>query len=203
MIKLKWLGHSCFRAEYEGQAVVLDPFAPGSVPGFRDIDETAGMVLCSHQHHDHNYTDGVRLSWDASHFKVTALETFHDGCGGEQRGANLVHILKAGGVSIAHMGDIGCMPGPEAIEQLKGVTAMLIPVGGFYTVGPEEAMEIVRAVNPRVVIPMHYRSSSFGFDVLGTVEEFLGLCGNVTRLGSDSAEITGDMAPETLVFEYK
>ena len=114
-----------------------------------------------------------------------------------------MHILEAGGVSIAHMGDIGCMPGPEAIEQLKGVTAMLIPVGGFYTVGPEEAMEIVRAVNPRVVIPMHYRSSSFGFDVLGTVEEFLGLCGNVTRLGSDSAEITGDMAPGTLVFEYK
>ena len=41
---------------------------------------------------------------------------------------------------------------------------------GYYTVGPEEAQAIVEAIRPRVVIPMHYRSDRFGFDVLAPVE---------------------------------
>ena len=201
MIKLSWLGHSCFRVDCGGHAVVLDPFEPGSVPGFGDIDETADMVLCSHQHHDHNYTAGVRLTGERFPFAVTALETFHDGCGGKKRGPNLVHVIEAEGMRVAHMGDIGCMPGPEAIDRLQGVTALLIPVGGFYTVGPKEAMDIVKAVEPRVVIPMHYHGEGFGFDVLGTVEEFLALCGGEARRAG-TVELTPDIEPGVIVPEY-
>ena len=63
-MQIKWLGHSCFRVECQGYALVLDPFEPGSVPGCREIQEVADQVLCSHEHHDHNYRAGVTLRQD-------------------------------------------------------------------------------------------------------------------------------------------
>ena len=178
-IQIQWLGHSCFRVECQGYAVVLDPFEPGSVPGLRDIQQTADQVLCSHQHHDHNYRAGVALRQDgpANPFTITALPSFHDGCGGAKRGPNTIHLLEAQGLRVAHLGDIGAMPAPDVVEQLQNLDAVLVPVGGFYTVGPKEAKEIVDALQARVVIPMHYRSDAFGFDVLAPVEDFLELEG--------------------------
>ena len=202
MMKLKWLGHSCFRVECGDFALVLDPFEPGSVPGCKEIRETAGGVLCSHQHHDHNYIAGVTLKEGENPFHVEALDSFHDDCQGAKRGSNRIHILEAGGVRVAHFGDIGCMPSPAQLERLQNLDAVMIPVGGFYTVGPQEAKAIVDAIHSRVVIPMHYRSESFGFDVLGTVEDFLALCGKVRRAEGDTLEITPGMEPEVVVLAY-
>lgn len=202
MIKLTWLGHSCFRAECATSKIIIDSFAPGSVPGLRDIHEQAQMALCSHEHHDHNYREGVTLTGAESEIDVQSYPSFHDDCQGEKRGPNSIHVLSDGSVRIAHMGDIGCMPSPEVIEALRGVDAMLIPVGGYYTVGPKEAMEIVEATAPRVVIPMHYRSPDFGFDVLGPVEDFLALCGNWRKAEGNSIDITPDTEPGTVVLQY-
>lgn len=202
MIKLTWLGHSCFRAECATSKIIIDSFAPGSVPGLRDIHEQAQMALCSHEHHDHNYREGVTLTGGESEIDVQSYPSFHDDCQGEKRGPNSIHVLSDGSVRIAHMGDIGCMPSPEVIEALRGVDAMLIPVGGYYTVGPKEAMEIVVATAPRVVIPMHYRSPDFGFDVLGPVEDFLALCGNWRKAEGNSIDITPDTEPGTVVLQY-
>ena len=58
---ITWLGHSCFRVTCGDSIIVLDPYEPGSVPGCGDICETADQVLCSHEHHDHNYRAGVAL----------------------------------------------------------------------------------------------------------------------------------------------
>ncbi|MCI8395709.1 MAG: MBL fold metallo-hydrolase [Acutalibacter sp.] len=203
MMKLTWLGHSCFKAECEGSSVVLDPFEPGSVPGCRDIQEEADLVLCSHEHYDHGYRAGVKLTGRACPIQVTSLQSFHDGEQGAKRGPNVIHILEGGGVKAAHFGDIGCMPSPEQIEALQGCDVVMVPVGGFYTVGPEEAKKIVDAVGPRVVIPMHYRSDAFGFDVLGTVDEYLDICGRWVRYEGASMEITPDMPRHTAVLQYE
>lgn len=102
-IQIQWLGHSCFRVECQGYAIVLDPFEPGSVPGLRDIQQTADQVLCSHEHHDHNYRAGVALRETGAEnpFAITAFPSFHDDCGGEKRGPNTIHLLEAGGLRVA------------------------------------------------------------------------------------------------------
>lgn len=204
-IKLKWLGHSCFRVEFGDFAVILDPFAPGSVPGYRDIRETADLVLCSHDHHDHNCREAVTLRQPPREnpFTVTTLSAFHDDQQGALRGKNTITVLEAGGVRVAHMGDIGHMPGELALEKLRGVDALLLPVGGHFTVGPREAKEIADAVNARVVVPMHYRSQAFGYDVIGPVEDFLKLCQDVAYLDTDELTITPDSPPrEVAVLRY-
>ncbi len=203
-VKIQWLGHSCFRVECGDFSIVLDPFAPGSVPGCADIRETADLVLCSHEHGDHNYRDGVTIREGGNNpFRVTEIASYHDDQNGALRGKNTITVLEAEGVKLAHMGDIGCMPGPVVLEKLRGATAILLPVGGHYTVGPVEAKAIVDAVRPKTVIPMHYRSESFGFDVIGTVEDFLALCGPVTRLDSDTLEIGPDTPEGVVVLAYK
>lgn len=202
-MKLIWLGHSCFRVECDGSAIILDPFAPGTVPGCGDIEEEADLVLCSHEHHDHGYRDGVKLTGKDCPVKVTALESYHDDQQGAQRGPNIIHILEGGGVKVAHFGDIGCMPAPEQLEMLQNCDAVMMPVGGFYTVSPQEAKAIVDAISPRVVIPMHYRSDSFGFDVLGKVDDYLDICGRWVRMDGNSVEITPDMTRHTCVLRYQ
>ena len=202
MMKLTWLGHSCFRVECEGSALIIDPFEPGSVPGCREIHEEADQVLCSHGHHDHGYREGVKLTGKSSPLKITALEGFHDDQRGALRGPNTIHILEGGDVKAAHFGDIGCMPTPAQIEALQGCDAIMLPVGGHYTVGPREAKAIADAVGPRVVIPMHYRSASFGFDVLGTLEDYLDICGRWVRYGA-SIEIVPGMTKHTAILDYK
>ena len=134
--------------------------------------------------------------------QVTPLESFHDGERGQLRGPNTMYLLEGGGVRAAHLGDIGCMPEPSLLERLQGLDAVMLPVGGHYTVGPQEAQAIVEAIQPRVVIPMHYRSERFGFDVIGPVEDFLKICGPWKRYESDSIEIRPGMEAHTAVLTY-
>ena len=132
-MKITWLGHSCFKVESRGYAVVLDPYEDGSVPGCLPVRETADEVLCSHEHFDHNFRAGVTLRKpEGKPLKVETISTWHDDKNGELRGSNKIHILDDGQVRAAHMGDLGCGLAPEQLEMLKGVDVILIPVGVVY-----------------------------------------------------------------------
>ena len=191
-MKLTWLGHSCFLVETAAGSALLDPYAPGSVPGLKLPPVTADLVLCSHGHRDHGYRDGVRLSGREPAFSVSALDTWHDDRGGTLRGPNTVHILEAEGLRLAHLGDLGHMLSPEQIAALGRVDILLIPVGGHYTIGPDTAAELAKAVGAGITVPMHYRGEGFGYDVIGPVEPFLAGMERVVRLE------TNVLCPEAL-----
>ena len=103
------------------------------------------------------------------------MKTYHDDENGARRGKNSIFILENDGVRIAHLGDLGCMPTDEQIASLEGVDAVMIPVGGYYTVEPALAADLVRRISAKVVIPMHYRSEEWGYGVLATVDDFIDL----------------------------
>ena len=184
-MKLTWLGHSCFLVETAAGSALLDPYAPGSVPGLRLPELTADLVLCSHGHRDHGYREGVKLSGREPAFSVSTLDTWHDDRGGALRGPNTVHILEAEGLRLAHLGDLGHMLSPEQIAALGRVDILLIPVGGHYTIGPDTAAELAKAVGAGVTVPMHYRGANFGYDVICPVEPFLQRRERVLRLESN------------------
>lgn len=192
--KLTWYGHSCFRLVFSaGGSVIFDPYSPGSVPGTELPDDlSADMVLCSHEHGDHNAAGRVKLSGNPPAFTLTAIDTFHDSEGGRLRGKNRISIVEYGGFRAAHLGDLGCALTPEQAAALQGLDLLLIPVGGFFTIGPEEARDIVAQLSPRVAVPMHYRLGSMGYDVIAELGSFTGLFPAVTEAGS-TLEITGDL----------
>lgn len=199
-MRITWLGHACFVVEYEGYRVVIDPFC--DVPGFPDTAVEAEEVLCSHGHFDHNYRRGVTLHpGKESPFTVKTVDTAHDPCGGTLRGRNTVHVLHAGALTVVHLGDLGHPLSDAQAQALRGCDALLIPVGGTYTVDAAGAAEIVRSLQPRVVIPMHYRGDGFGFDNIDTVEPFLARFApeEVRRYDGNTLELTSDTAPQVAV----
>ena len=173
---ITYLGHSCFKVESRGYVVVLDPYEEGSVPGYGPVREEADAVLCSHGHRDHGAVGCVALrQGEVSPFAVETIHTWHDDRQGVLRGPDTIHILDDGQCRVAHLGDLGCELTPEQKEKLKGLTALLIPVGGYYTVDAVTAKGICDALKPRTVVPMHYRFGSYGFANIGTADAFLSL----------------------------
>ncbi len=152
-------------------------------------------ILCSHGHFDHNAADQAELVPFEGEcpFTVRTVETFHDGQGGALRGPNTIHILSAGGVTIAHLGDLGHRLSPEQAEAIGPLDAALVPVGGVYTVDAAGAKAVCEALNPACVVPMHYRHAPCGLPDVAGVEEFLALWpeGAVRRLEGASVELDG------------
>ena len=183
---ITWLGHACFLAETAEGSVVFDPYAPGSVPGLTLPALTADLVLCSHGHRDHAYSEGVRLTGSAPTFRVETLACWHDDVSGALRGENTVHIVEAEGLRLVHLGDLGHPLKREQVEALGRVDILLVPVGGHYTIGPKTAASLVVALQPGITVPIHYRGKGFGYPVIGKVEPFLERMERVVRLDRNS-----------------
>ena len=201
-MKLIWNGHSCFTLETAEGTVVTDPYQDGAVPGLEPIRLTADRVYCSHGHRDHGAADLVAPTGRTPSIQVEELHTWHDNQHGAQRGENIMRTFRAEGLQVAHLGDLGCMPEPEQLEKLKNLDALMIPVGGYYTINAKQAKELVELLRPRVVIPMHYRSKTFGYDVIGPLEDYLALCSDVVRYPGNTLELTRDTPAQTAVLAY-
>lgn len=200
---ITYWGHSCFRLEQDGYVLVLDPFT--QVPGLPDIAGAADAVLCSHDHYDHNFTALLQLSGRKdSPFAVRRVETFHDDRGGALRGPNRIHVITAGGVTLAHLGDLGHPLTAEQAAAIGPLDVLLVPVGGTYTVDAAGAAAVTAALRPRVVVPMHYRSGEVGLPVLQPVEDFLALrpAGEIRRYdreGISALTVDRDTPAQTAV----
>ncbi len=198
-MNITWLGHSCFAVESGSFRIVLDPYTVESYP---PLHTHANRVLCSHHHRDHDFTEAVELTEQSScPFTVETVSTFHDDQRGALRGPNTIHILSAEGLRLVHLGDLGHTLSDEQLAPLRGCDALLIPVGGFYTIDAETAKRVADAIAPRVVVPMHYRHNGHGYDVIDTVDGFLNLfpAGQVHRLETNSFTLTADTPQGVLV----
>ena len=201
-MKLTWHGHACFALETAQGSLVFDPYEDHYVPGLASLSLSADQVLCTHGHRDHNAAGIIKRTGNTPTFVVEELQTFHDPEQGALRGANCAYIISAEGMRLAHLGDLGCRPSDKQMEQLHGLDVLLIPVGGFYTIDANEAQELVAELKPRIVVPMHYRSDSFGYEVLGTLEDFLVLRDDVVRHDTNTLEITKDTPSQTAALRY-
>ena len=200
-MKIIWNGHSCFTVESRDGTVVLDPFADGKVPGFQPLKLSADLVLCSHEHADHNSRKNVRLSGKPCTVGVERVASWHDEVQGAKRGDNTIHVLTAEGLRVAHLGDLGCELTEEQAALLKNLDALMIPIGGYYTIDAKQAAEIIRQLQPRVTIPMHYRFGKFGYDVIATLDEFRTLCENPIDYPGRELVLDSETAAQTAILK--
>ena len=202
-MKITWLGHSCFMLEADGFRVLLDPYH--EVQGLPDVRAEADAVYCSHEHFDHGYTNNIRLTTGKENpFSVIEVQTFHDDQGGKLRGSNIIRKFTVHGVSAAHFGHLGHPLSPEQLEAIGPCDAILIPVGGFYTIDAAGAKAVADAVGAPVIVPMHYRNGDIGFDVLKTLDHFTKLypAEQVKRYGS-SLTLEKGMEKQVAVLSIK
>ena len=202
-MKITWLGHACFKLEQDGFTVILDPYSAGSVPGLKPLDESADLVLSSHGHGDHNAVAEIRLtSGKEDPFEVETIDTFHDPEGGKLSGTNRITILEAGGITAVHMGDIGCELSDEEYEEIGHPDVLMIPVGGYYTLEPDDAAAMAIRIGARITIPMHYRTEKFGYPVIAENKQFLSHMKNIREYGPE-IEVTEVTENQTAVLTPK
>ena len=200
---ITWLGHSCFALESGGYRVVIDPYQ--GVEGLPDTSTGANPVYSTHQHDDHPYTQGVRNTKKApSPFSVREVATCHDDQGGSLRGPNTVRCFTAEGLTVAHLGDLGHRLTATQAEAIGPCDALLLPVGGYYTIDAPTAKAVAEQLRPRVIIPMHYRFGTHGLPVICTVEDFTSLYPpqQVHVYDTSTFSLTADTAPQVAVLAY-
>ena len=176
---ITWLGHSCFKIKGSHAAVITDPYSPDL--GYQLGKAAANVVTVSHQHPGHSYVQGVGGEpkavsgpgeYEISGVLIIGISTFHDGTEGKDRGKNTVYLMEIDEVSICHLGDLGHVLTNAQAEELDNVDVLMLPVGGVSTLNATMAAEVVRQIEPKIVIPMHYQTEALKRD-LESVDRFL------------------------------
>jgi len=142
---------------------------------------TAHIVTVSHQHPSHSYVQGIGGEpkpvtkpgeYEISGTLIIGVATFHDGEEGGKRGKNTVYLMEVDEVSVCHLGDLGHVLTAEQVEEIGNVDVLLLPVGGVSTLNAPMATEVIRQIEPKAVVPMHYKTQALNRE-LEPVERFL------------------------------
>lgn len=164
-MEISWLGYSCFRLKGKSATVITDPYPPGL--GYNPGKLEASIVTVSHNHPDHSYVQDIGGSpkfifrpgeYEISGVLIIGMSTFHDDENGLTQGKNTVYAIEVDDVTVCHLGDLGHPLSTKQIEDLGTVDVLLVPVGGGTTINASQAAALVRSLEPKIVIPMHYKT---------------------------------------------
>jgi len=201
-MEITWYGHACFRLRDKGATVVTDPYDQSI--GYTLPKIHADIVTVSHNHADHNCVSGIKGApkvvdgpgeYEIKGVFITGIATFHDRKKGAQRGRNTVFLLEFNGLTICHLGDLGHVPTQAQVEALSDVDVLLIPVGGVSTIGAPQAAEVISLLEPKIVIPMHYKTKALTLK-LASVNRFLQEMGLKKLAAQESLRVATSTLPE-------
>lgn len=185
---ISWFGHSCFRIETKeapstgsGQAsILIDPFSKNI--GLRSPRIKDDLVLVSHHHYDHDNTEGANPEamiidgpgeYEKKGVYVRGIFSYHDKEQGKERGPNTMYVVRAEDITVCHMGDFGQASFEKnQLDDIGDIDILMIPVGGKYTLDYKEAVQIIGQIEPKIIIPMHYKVKDLKVDIDGP-EKFI------------------------------
>lgn len=208
MVDIWWYGQACFKVKGKSVAVVFDPFDPDFV-GLGKLKLEADIVCVSHGHEDHNNVGAIKADdgrepfvilgpgeYEKSGANIIGVASFHDDSQGQERGTNTVYKLVIDGLTIVHMGDFGQKKlTQEQVEALTGCDVLMIPVGSVYTIAGSDAPQIIAQIEPKVIVPMHYKVPGLKPPLEG-VEKFLASMGKEGLSPQPKLSISSDKLPE-------
>ncbi|PIR73248.1 MAG: MBL fold metallo-hydrolase [Candidatus Moranbacteria bacterium CG10_big_fil_rev_8_21_14_0_10_35_21] len=193
-MNIQYYGHSCFkittRPEGRGQGEVgifFDPFDKET--GLRPPQGQADIVLISHDHHDHNNASALKGEpvvfdipgeYSAKGVNIVGIDSFHDAQEGKERGHNTIFSIEAEGIRVCHLGDLGTDLDEKQLDEIDGVDILMIPVGGKFTIDGKKAVEIVKKIEPKIIIPIHYKTEGLKLDI-ESEKKFCSEMGNCPR----------------------
>ncbi|MHB8990131.1 MAG: MBL fold metallo-hydrolase [Chloroflexota bacterium] len=164
-MEIIWLGHSCFRIKGKDVTILTDPFDRSS--GYNLGRVTADVVTVSHQAPDHSNVAEVEGNpklvngpgeYEIGGALITGVATRRDEGPSEGKLRNTAYLIEIDDLTVCHLGDLGHILTPQQVEQMDSADVLLIPVGGVNTIGASKAAEVVSQIEPRIVIPMHYKT---------------------------------------------
>lgn len=204
-----WGGQALIRLKGKTASVVVDPYDPVFTGLKLPKDLTADLCLITHEHEDHNNSKAVTSpnggatmafnragEYEVAGVVATGISSFHDNTQGGERGVNTIFHLMFDGLNLVHLGDFGqSQLSEDQIAQIGNVDILFVPVGGVYTIDSKVASFIVSQLEPRIIIPIHYRIEGLKFELEG-VEPFLKEMGAEGIIPQPKLSINKDRLPE-------
>lgn len=208
MIDIWFHGQACFKVKGKSASLAFDPFS-SDFTGLAPLKLDADIVCVSHEHEDHNFTQAVRGmddkeafviagpgEYEISKVNIVGIDSFHDDKQGAERGKNTIYHVTVDEVNIVHLGDLGQKKlTQEQVEELSACDILMIPVGGVYTIGARDAPDILAQLEPKIIIPMHYKIEGLKFD-LEPASKFLQAMGKEKIEPQPKLSISKDKLPE-------
>jgi len=174
-VTVTWLGHASFKIA-SAITAYIDPWKLDSAP------HDADLVLVSHSHFDHYSADDIaKVAGKAGEIvapadvidqhgqgraiqpgqtltvkgvTITAVPAYNPAKEFHPRQNNWVgFIVEMDGKRIYYAGDTDLIP---EMQDLGNIDLALLPVGGTYTMDPQEAAQALQAIQPRQVLPYHW-----------------------------------------------
>lgn len=211
-MKVRYLGHSCFVITSEkGIKIATDPFNQGVGLRYAPVNDTADIVLITHDHPDHNNAAAVKGaqvikeagSKDVKGIKIKGIPAYHDEQEGKERGNIIIYSFVVDGVKLCHLGDLGAVLTSKQAGEIGQVDVLFIPVGGYYTLDAAAASKVCDHMKPKIIIPMHYKTLKTDYPING-VEEFTRGKKGVKQIDSSDSEILANKMPaSTEIFVLK
>ena len=189
-MKIRWFGHSCFSIELSDETkIITDPYNPQAYSGaikYMPVGESADIVTVSHHHADHDFIEGVPASevfdkegvYAVGNVKIETVASYHDTTRGSQRGGNIIFVINADGMRLAHFGDLGTLD--IDYSRLANLDIVMVPVGGVFTIDYKDATALLNKLQPKIFIPMHFKTHKIEFNIDG-VDKFINGKDNVER----------------------
>jgi len=206
-MKIKWNGHSSFTiTATDGTVIVTDPYEPGGFGGavsYGKISDKADIVTVTHDHGDHNHVKGlsgnphvVRKTETVKGIEFRGIPVYHDKSKGAERGQNTIFVFKVDGITLCHLGDLGHALPDDVIKKIGKVDVLMLPIGGFFTIDPNEASKVMESLNPSIALPMHYKTEKCNFPI-SNLDDFLHGKEEITvKVDKSEMEITQKTLPK-------
>ncbi|HXP77409.1 MAG TPA: MBL fold metallo-hydrolase [Stellaceae bacterium] len=169
IVGLSFLGHSSFLITSPAGVTIVTDYN-----GFLRPKDPPDVVTMNHAHTMH-YTDdidpGIKLvlrGWDTGegppHYDVkfgdvrirNVPTNIRAGDGGTEYGGNSIFIFATGDLCIAHLGHLHHTLTPEHLAELGRIDVLLTPIDGAFTLSQNDMIEVIDAIHPALVFPMHY-----------------------------------------------
>lgn len=185
-MNINWYGQSCFQiSSSQGKndhvSMVIDPFDENTT-GLKLPKLQADIVLVTHDHSDHSNVKAVSGSgfvikgpgeYDIERVFIQGISGYHDDVQGTQRGSITIYTIETEGMRICHLSDLGQKElTSDQLDKIGDIDILMIPVGGVYTIDAAGAMKIMAQIEPRVIMPMHYKIPKLKIK-LDDVDKFL------------------------------
>lgn len=200
-MEITWYGLSCFRITERGMStIVTDPYDPES-SGLDEIKLKADIVTISHDAPSHSHLESVKeQKWvitGPGEYEIgeVSLIAMHVGKK-EENSKNIVCVYDFDDLTVAHLGDVQDVPKRKELEDFGSIDILLVPVGGGDGLSSGKAAEVVNLIEPKIVIPMHYKTPGCKIE-LTDLDAFLKQMGSGKELEVlDSLKIKKKALPE-------
>ncbi len=177
-MKLKWYGHASFQLlPDDGPTVITDPFTPEGV-GYAPIADTADLVVISSDDDDAHcradlipgdptVVNALQVALNggitsAEGLTVSAIEAAEwDEHPEHAPGQNGMYRFEMDGIKVAHMGDVGNPLTDRQMAFFEDVDLLLALAGGYLTIELPDLMKLVEKVQPKLIVPMHFRTLTY------------------------------------------